>query len=212
MLFCPYEPFWGSKAKNLKYNFSLGYFTTPMTLFRHTWMTNGCQIQNQRTKLSLGTQKNPKNDLWRHQRSLTSDDLGWPRNGHNVSVNHGCHLATPIHVHITSKNTEVRKFQSLKRYGTYISLDMPLEIRSHVKRSWQVRSWHFQKRCKIVQWIGSRYLYLPTKFCDDRTIRSRVILGKPEGGCINLPLCQRGLTCLAVQITKKWPSRGHVCR
>ena len=61
---------------------------------------------------------NPKNDLWRHQRSLTSDDLGWPRNGHNVSVNHGCHLATPIHVHITSKNTEVRKFQALKRYGT----------------------------------------------------------------------------------------------
>ena len=78
--------------------------------------------------------KNPKNDLWRDQRSLTSDDLGWPRNGHNVSVNHGCHLATPIHVHITSKNTEVRKFQALKRYGTYISLDMTLEIRSQVKK------------------------------------------------------------------------------
>ena len=28
-----------------------------------------------------------------------------------------------------------------------------------------------------------------TKFCDDRPIRSRVILGKPEGGCINPPPC-----------------------
>ena len=43
------------------------------------------------------------------------------------------HLVTPIHVHITSKNTEVRKFQALKRYGTQISLDMTLDIRSQVK-------------------------------------------------------------------------------
>ena len=42
-------------------------------------------------------------------------------------------LAIPIHVHITSKNTEVRKFQALKRYGTQISLDISLEIRSQVK-------------------------------------------------------------------------------
>ena len=34
----------------------------------------------------------------------------------------------PIHVHITCKNTEVRKFQSLKRNGTQISFDMTLEI------------------------------------------------------------------------------------
>ena len=40
---------------------------------------------------------------------------------------------TPIHVHITSKNAEVRTFQALKRYGTQISLDMTLEIRPHVK-------------------------------------------------------------------------------
>ena len=40
--------------------------------------------------------------------------------GHNVSVNYGCHLGTPIHVHITSKNTEFRKLQALKRYGTQI--------------------------------------------------------------------------------------------
>ena len=76
--------------------------------------------------------KNPKM-TWRHQRQLTSDDLGWPRKDHNVRVNHGCHLPTPIHVHITSKHTEVRKFQALKRYGTQISLDMTLEIRSQIK-------------------------------------------------------------------------------
>ena len=51
----------------------------------------------------------------------------------NVSINHGCHLPTPIHVHISSKNTEVRKFQALKRYGTQISLDMTSEIRSQAK-------------------------------------------------------------------------------
>ena len=62
---------------------------------------------------------------------MTSVDLAAV--GHNVSVNHGCHLTTPIHVPITSKNSEVRKFQALKRYGTFISLDMTLEIRSQVK-------------------------------------------------------------------------------
>ena len=60
--------------------------------------------------------KTPKNGIWRRQRSLTSDDLG-PRKGHNVSVNHGYHLTTPIHVHITSKHTEVCKFQTFERYG-----------------------------------------------------------------------------------------------
>ena len=48
--------------------------------------------------------------------------MGWPD-----------HLATPIHAHITRKNTEVRKFQALKRYVTQISLDMTLEIMSHAK-------------------------------------------------------------------------------
>ena len=46
------------------------------------------------------------------------------------------HLSMSI-VHITSKHTEVRKFQALKRYGTQISFDMTLEIRSQVKgHSW----------------------------------------------------------------------------
>ena len=42
-------------------------------------------------------------------------------------------LPTPIHVHITSKHTDVRKFQALKRYGTQTLLDMTPEIRSQVK-------------------------------------------------------------------------------
>ena len=69
----------------------------------------------------------------RQHRSLTSDGLGSPRKGHNVGVNHGCHLPTPIHVHIIRKDTEVLKFQALKLYGTQISLDMSLEIRSQVR-------------------------------------------------------------------------------
>ena len=59
---------------------------------------------------------------------MTSVDLGKV----TVSVNYVCHLITPIHVHITSKNTEVSKFQALKRYGTQISLDITLENRSQV--------------------------------------------------------------------------------
>ena len=66
-------------------------------------------------------------------RSLTSNVLSCPRKAHNASVNHGCHLAIHIHVIITSKNTEDRKFQALKRYGTQVSLDMTSELRSQVK-------------------------------------------------------------------------------
>ena len=54
---------------------------------------NGCQIQNQRINLPMGT-KNLKKSRWRHQRSVTTDDLGWPRKGNKVSKNHGHHLAT----------------------------------------------------------------------------------------------------------------------
>ena len=39
----------------------------------------------------------------------------------------------PCPYHRTSKNTEVRKFQALKRYETQISLGLTLEIRSQVK-------------------------------------------------------------------------------
>ena len=48
---------------------------------------------------------------------------------------------TYIHIiHITSKNTEVRKFQALKRYGKQISLDMTLEIMSQVKGHSEIMS------------------------------------------------------------------------
>ena len=50
-----------------------------------------------------------------------------------VSENNGCHFATLIYVHITSKNVEVRKVQALKRYETLISLDITLETWSQVK-------------------------------------------------------------------------------
>ena len=50
------------------------YFMTTMIQFRHIWMTNGCQIQNQHTKLPLGAQK-PVNDMT----SSKVIDLWWPR-------------------------------------------------------------------------------------------------------------------------------------
>ena len=134
--FCPpTNQFWGSKVKNIfvrkNCHFSLGYFFTPMTLFRLIWMKNWCWIQNQRTKLPLGAQTPEK---W-HITSWKVIDLWWSRltSERSQCVYHGCHLATPIDVHITSKNTEVRKFQALKRYGTQVSLGMTLEIRSQVK-------------------------------------------------------------------------------
>ena len=90
--------------------FSLKYIMAPTTLFWHIGMENGCQLQNQSNHPEVT--KTRINNLWRHHRSFTPDDLGWPRKGNNVGVNHGCHLATPIHVLITSKNTELRKFQA----------------------------------------------------------------------------------------------------
>ena len=113
-------------------HFYLAYFMTPMTIFRHIWITNGCQIQNQRTKLPLWS-PNPNNDMT----SSKVTDLWWPR---LTSERSQCQYKpwispppTPIHVHISSKNTEVRKFQALKLCGTQSSLDMTLEIRSQVK-------------------------------------------------------------------------------
>ena len=37
-------------------------------------------------------------------------------------------------------------------------------------------------------------MFRDAKFHDDRLIRSRVILGKPEGGGCITPLCRRGLS------------------
>ena len=54
-------------------------------------------------------------------------------------------------VHITSKNTEVRKFQVLKRYETQISLDMTLDLGSQVKVYSKYGLKNVQGRRKIVQ-------------------------------------------------------------
>ena len=83
-----------------------------------------------------------------------------------------------IHVHTTSINCEVLKFQALKRYGAQISLDMTLEIRSKVIVGTDLKLWGM---CKIV--LKDMY----TKFRDDPPIRSRVILGKPEGEGVASP-------------------------
>ena len=45
----------------------------PQWPYRHVWVTNGCQIRNQRTKLPLEAQPPPK-------KKMTYDiDLWWPR-------------------------------------------------------------------------------------------------------------------------------------
>ena len=74
----PTNHFRGSKIKNLKYVIFLWgrYFMTRWPYFDTClWMTNGCQIQNQRTKLPLGTQKSEK---WLMTSSKVID-LWWPR-------------------------------------------------------------------------------------------------------------------------------------
>ena len=76
---------------------------------------------------------------------------------------------------MTSKHTDVRKFQALKRYGTQISLDMTPELRSQVKghSRYVLQLFGEGVNCSMVRY---------TKFRDDRPFRSRVILGKSEGG------------------------------
>ena len=118
---------------------------------------------------------------------LTSDDLGLPRKGHSVSVNHGCNLPIPIHVHITIKHTDVRKFQALKRYGTQISLDMIPEIRSQVKGHSRYGLQNFEGRCKIVQWLG-----MLSFVTIGRSVRE-LFSENPRGVASPPPLCRRGL-------------------
>ena len=95
-------------------------------------MTNGCINQNQRIKLLMGAQTPEKC----HMPSSKVISLGWPQLTSEMSqfsVDHECHLTIPIHAHIISKNTKIRKFQALKRYGKQIPLDMTLDIRPKAK-------------------------------------------------------------------------------
>ena len=64
-------------------------------------------------QIILGSTETRKNVLWRHQRSLTSNDLGWPQVCHEVRANHDFHLITTIDMHITDQNTELLKLQAL---------------------------------------------------------------------------------------------------
>ena len=70
----------GVKIKQNSKNghFSFGYFSAPMNEWMTKWMTNGCQIQNQRTKLPLGAQNPEKwHDVIKgHWPLMTSVHLG----------------------------------------------------------------------------------------------------------------------------------------
>ena len=178
---------------------------TTMTLFRNIWMTNGCQIQNQRTKLPLGTQKSEK---WLMTSSKVID-LWWPRLTSEWSQCQCKPWVSPRNTYPCPYHQQKYRSSQVSGVETVRNVHFAwhdLGDKVTGQKSWQVRPWHFQKRCKIVQWIGTY-----PKFRDDRPIRSRAILGKPERVVSTSPLCRRGLTCLAVEITKKWPSRGHVC-
>ena len=89
-------------------------------------------------------------------------------------------------VHVTSKDTEVHKFQALKLlYGTRISLDMTLEIRSYVKGHSSYGLKIFRENVKLFKGLVYQVSCLSRT---DRSIRSRVILGKPErGGAASTP-------------------------
>ena len=78
MPFGPHDPFLGQNSKMIfrkNCHVSFGYFMARVILFRHIWMVNGCQIQNQRTKLLLVAQKPEK---W-HMSSSKVIDFWWPR-------------------------------------------------------------------------------------------------------------------------------------
>ena len=165
---------------------------------------NGKRIPNSKSahQITPGGTKTKK-VAWRHQRSLTSDDLSWPRKGHNVSVNHGCHLPTSIHVHITSINADVRKFQALKRYGTQNSLDMTLEIRSQVKGP--SRYGHFQGRCTIVQRIGMQSFVTSGDQFPSYSRKTRGVASTPPPVPASVKVLGQPVTSEDRSKTRKWP-------
>ena len=129
-------PFWGVKFQKITFrknrHFFYGYFMAPMTLFRHIWMANGCQIQNQRTKLPLGAQKPEK---W-HMTSSKVIDLGWPR---LTSERSQCKCKPWMSPRGTYPclfhQQKYRRSQvpGVETYGTQISLGMIMDIRLQVK-------------------------------------------------------------------------------
>ena len=84
-------------------------------------------------------------------KGVTSIDLGWPQDCHNVSANHENRLASPIPVHITSRNAIVGKLQAWKRYGTQIPLNITLAIKSEVKDHGRYGLETFREDVKLFQ-------------------------------------------------------------
>ena len=124
----------GSKFKKIIFrkndHFSLGYFMTPMTPFRHIRMANGCQIQNQRTKLPLGAQKS---ETW-HMTSSKVIDLWWPR--------------------LTSERSQCQcQPWMIFTYPIPLNLSTPIHVHQHKCRSSQVfRRWNGTERKFRLTW------------------------------------------------------------
>ena len=121
--FCPYEPFWGGGGGQkqkifLKKNFLWGILWPRWPYFdTYEWQMD-TKIQNQRTKLPLGTQKSEK---WL-MTSWKVIDLWWPRLTSEWSqcqckpwVSPRNTYPCPYH---QQKIPKFRKLQALKRYGT----------------------------------------------------------------------------------------------
>ena len=129
------------------------------------------------------------------------------------------HLSMSIYVclwYITSKHTEVRKFQALKRYGTQISLDMTLEIRPQVKGASRYELEIFREGVKL---FNSWVCQVSWRSADPFVSYSR----KTQRGFESTsppPLCRRGLKsaetlqpgrvglCLRAESNMNWISLG----
>ena len=105
---------------------------------------------------------------WVQERSMTSFDpvdLDWPSMVPNVSVHNEYYLILHVHIHTTSKNTEVRKLQALDalRGATSAWHDPSYDIIGH--RSWGAWLWKFQGRRDKNGWevIDKIWWHLPCK-------------------------------------------------
>ena len=131
---------------------------------------------------------------WHELTSRKAIDLGWPQKGQNISANYGRHFATPIHVHITSTNDEVRRLQASKQYETQILLDMALEVRSQVighgrydlvmsREKYKIDERSGTESFVMIEWSSDRQSFYSSLFYSIllTILVIRVILGNPQG-------------------------------
>ena len=147
----------------------------PMTLFRHIWRTNGCQIQNQRTKLPPGAQK-PEN--W-HMTSSKVVGLWWPRLTSERSKCQCIPWMSPPNTYPCPYHQQTYQCSQVSGVET-----VPTERKFRL--TWPRKSGHRSKvivgtDLKFSGKVWNCFMVRYNKFRDDRPIRSRVILGKPEG-------------------------------